>query len=62
LEQTGRSFGIRFKEHISDIKCNREKQVIRNILNTGHERAQDIMSLEVAETHPKSQYLSTLER
>jgi hypothetical protein len=63
LAQTGRNFKTRFKEHISDIMHNREKNgYSQRILTTEHERAKDINSLEVMEVQPKSQYLNTLEK
>jgi hypothetical protein len=61
--QTGRSFKVRFKEHISDIVHNRCKTgYSQHILNNGHERAHSIMDLEIFERQQKSQFLNTLEK
>jgi hypothetical protein len=61
--QTGRNFKIKYKEHVNDIRCNRDKTgYSRHILNTGHERAGDITSSEILDVHPKGPYLNTLER
>jgi hypothetical protein len=43
IGQTGRSFNVRFKEHISDIVHNRDKTgYSQHIFNSGHERAHNI--------------------
>jgi hypothetical protein len=59
--QTGRSFCIRHKEHLNDIKYNRDKTgYSQHILNTLHEFAKDITALEDLEVHPKTPSLNTL--
>jgi hypothetical protein len=61
IGQTGRSFKVRFKEHISDIVHNRNKTGFsQHILNCGHERARNITDMEILETQYKSPYLNTL--
>jgi hypothetical protein len=63
IGQTGRSFKVRFMEHISDIVHNRCKTgYSQHILNNGHERAHSIMDLEVLERQHKSPFLNTLEK
>jgi hypothetical protein len=63
IGQTGRSFKVRFKEHINDIVNNRSKTgYSQHILNNGHERAHSIMKLEVLERQHKSPFLNTLEK
>jgi hypothetical protein len=59
--QTGRSFNVRFREHISDIVHNRCKTgYSQNILNSGHERAHSITELEILERQHKRPFLNTL--
>jgi hypothetical protein len=55
--QTGSSFRIRYKEHLNDIKCNRDKTVYSQ-----HEYSKDNAALEVLEVYPKSPFLNTLQR
>jgi hypothetical protein len=63
IGQTGRNFGTRFKEHINDIRFNREKTgYSHHILNTGHQRAKNTDTMEFLEIRQKGQYLNTLER
>jgi hypothetical protein len=63
IGQTGGSFKIRYKEHINDIRYNRLKTgYSQHILNTGHERAFDITSLNIMEVQLKGPYLNTLEK
>jgi hypothetical protein len=51
IGQTGRSFNIRHKEHVSDIKHNRDKSgFLRHILNEVHDYSNNISSVEVLET------------
>jgi hypothetical protein len=62
IGQTGRSFNVTFKEHISDIVHNTDKTgYSQHILKSGHERAHNITQMEILETHNKSSYLNTLE-
>jgi hypothetical protein len=62
IDQTGRSFKLRFREHISDIVHNRCKMgYSQHILNSGHERAHSITELEILERQHKSPFLNTLE-
>jgi hypothetical protein len=61
--QMGRSFRIRFLEHLNDIKYNRDKTgYLQHILNTQHDFSKDITALEVLKVHPKTPFLNTLER
>jgi hypothetical protein len=63
IGQTGRSFNVRFKEHVSDIVHNRDKTgYSQHISNSGHERAHNISQMEILETQCKSPYLNTLEK
>jgi hypothetical protein len=63
IGQTGRSFKVRFKEHMSDIVHNRNKTgYSQHVLNSGHERAHNIADMEILETQYKSPYLNTLEK
>jgi hypothetical protein len=60
--QTGRSFRIRYKEHLNDINYNRDKTgYSKHTLNTQHGFSKDITALEVLEVHPKLPF-STLQR
>jgi hypothetical protein len=59
--QTGRSFKIRFNEHISDVVHNRNKTgYSQHILNCGHERVHNITDMEILETKHKSPFLNNL--
>jgi hypothetical protein len=63
IGQTGRSFKIRFKEHVSDITHNRSTTGYpQHILNYGHERAHSITELEILERQNKGPFLSSLEK
>jgi hypothetical protein len=63
IGQTGRSFRIRYKEHLNDAKCNRDKTgYSQHILNTQHEYSKDITAMEVLEVHRKSPFLIAFER
>jgi hypothetical protein len=51
IGQTGRSFNVIFKKHISDIVHNRDKTgYSQHILNSGHERAHNITQMEILKT------------
>jgi hypothetical protein len=63
IGQTGRSFKVRFKEHMSDIVHNRNKTgYSQHVLNSGHKKARNIADMEILETQYKSPYLNTLEK
>jgi hypothetical protein len=62
IGQTGRNFKTRYKEHIRDIRNNRETSgYVQHILETGHSygKMNDIM--EVIKIEQKGSYLNTLE-
>jgi uncharacterized protein involved in tolerance to divalent cations len=62
IGQTGRSFKTRYKEHIRDIRNNRETSgYVQHILETGQSygKMNDIM--EVIKIEQKGSYLNTLE-
>jgi hypothetical protein len=63
IGQTGRSFKIRFKEHVSDIANNICKTgYSQHILSKGHEWAHNISELEILEIKQKGPSLNTLEK
>jgi hypothetical protein len=63
IGQTGRTFKVKFKEHISDIAHNRCKTgYSQHILNCGHERAHSITELEILERQNKGPFLNSLEK
>jgi hypothetical protein len=63
IGQTGRSFKVRFKEHVSDITHNRCKTgYSQHILKYGHERAHSITELEILERQNKGLFLNSLEK
>jgi hypothetical protein len=61
IDQTGRNFKTRYKEHIRDIRNNRETSGVQHILETGHSfgKMNDIM--EIIKIERKGSYLNTLE-
>jgi hypothetical protein len=61
--QTGRKFRIRYKEHIRDIRNNRNKTGCSNhILNTRHTYGNLEDTMPVVNIQNKGPYLNTLER
>jgi hypothetical protein len=61
--QTERSFGIRYKEHVSAIKHNKDTSTYaQHILDTGHAHGsiQDVM--EVIQVTKKGRYMNSIER
>jgi hypothetical protein len=60
IGQTGRSFKVRYKEHINGIKYNRQKTgYSQHVLNIGHDRTHNITSLDIIDVHHKGPYLNT---
>jgi hypothetical protein len=61
--QTGRTFNIRYKEHIHDIRSNNSNTGYANhILNTGHTYGTITDTMEIIKTGRKRRYLNTLEK
>jgi hypothetical protein len=63
IGQTGRSFNIRYKEHISPIKHKKDTSTYaQHILNTGHTygNMQDVM--EVIQIARKGRYMNSMEK
>jgi hypothetical protein len=63
IEQMGRAFNTRYKEHIYDIRSNNSNTEYANhILNTGHTYGPIDDVMEIMETGKKAKYLNTLEK
>jgi hypothetical protein len=63
IGQTGRSFKIRYKEHVQDIKNNKSRTGFSNhIFNTGHAYDTVENTMEILNFQEKGNYLNTLER
>jgi hypothetical protein len=63
IGQTGRKFHIRYKEHIRDIRSNRDNTGYSNhILNTGHTYDTLEDKMQVVNIQNKGPHLNTLER
>jgi hypothetical protein len=63
IGQTGRTFNIRYKEHIHDIRSNNGNTGYANhILNTGHAYGTMTDTMEIITTGKKGKHLNTLER
>jgi hypothetical protein len=61
--QTGRTFNLRYKEHIQAIRSNCSKSGYSNhILNAGHTYGTITDTMDVIRTGRKSRHLNTLER
>jgi hypothetical protein len=61
--QSGRSFTVRYKEHIQDIKTSKSKTGFSQyILNTGHAYNTMENTMKILNLQEKGQYLNTLER
>jgi hypothetical protein len=61
--QTGRTFNIRYKEHIHDIRSNNGNTGYANhILNTGHTYGTITDTMEIITTGKKGKHLNKLER
>jgi hypothetical protein len=61
--QTSRTFNIRYKEHIHDIRTNNGNTGYANhILNTGHAYGPITDTMEIITTGKKGKHLNTLER
>jgi hypothetical protein len=61
--QTGRTFNIRYKEHIHDIRTNNGNTEYSNhILNTGHTYSPIPNTMEIITTGKKGKHLNILER
>jgi hypothetical protein len=62
IGQTGRTFNIRYKEHIHDIRGNNSNRGYSNhILNTGHTHGTITDTMEII-TRKKGKHLNPLER
>jgi hypothetical protein len=60
--QTGRTFNIRYEEHIHDIRSNNSNTGYANhILNTEHTYGKITDTMEIIKTERKGRYLKTLE-
>jgi hypothetical protein len=63
IGQTGRTFNIRYKEHIHDIGSNNSNTGYSNhILNTGHTYGTMTDTMKIIITGKKGKHLNTLER
>jgi hypothetical protein len=61
--QTGRTFNIRYKEHIHDIRStNSNSKYSNHILNTGYAYETIADTMEIVTTGKKGKHLNTLER
>jgi hypothetical protein len=59
----GRTFSTRYKEHICDIRSNKNNcGYSNNILNTGHTYGTIADIMEIIKTGRKEKYLNTLEK
>jgi hypothetical protein len=63
IGQTGRTFNIRYKEHVQDIRNNNNNSVYSNhILNTGHTYGTINDTMDIIRKGKKGQHLNTLEK
>jgi hypothetical protein len=63
IEQPGRAFHTRFKEHIQAIRNNNSNLgYTRYILNIGHKYGTITDTMNVTRTHRKGKHLYTLEK
>jgi hypothetical protein len=63
IEQTGRTFKTRYKEHIQAIRNNNGNSgYSKHILNTGHTCGSVIDTMSVLKTQRKGKHLNTLDR
>jgi hypothetical protein len=63
VEQTGRMYKFRFKEHIQDVRNNRHSaKFAQHIPETGHAYNTINQTMEVLHIESKGQELNTLER
>jgi hypothetical protein len=63
IGQTGRNFRTRFKEHIRDIRFNKDNsKFAQHILNTQHKYGPINKTMDILHIEKKSQKLNTLER
>jgi hypothetical protein len=63
IGKTGRSFNVRFKEHIRAIKYNRETSgYAKHILRSGHSYGNMEDTMDVIKVERKGKHLDTLER
>jgi hypothetical protein len=61
--QTGRTFNIRYKEHIQAIRNNNSNSVYSNhILNTGHTYGTIADTMDILRMGRKGRHLNTLEK
>jgi hypothetical protein len=63
IDQTGRAFHTRYKEHILAIKNNNGNSGYSNhILNTGHKYGPIAGTMDIVKTHKKGKHMNTLEK
>jgi hypothetical protein len=63
IGQTGRTFNLRYKEHILAIRSNCSRSGnLNHILNTGHSYGTITDTMDVIRTGRKSRHLNTSER
>jgi hypothetical protein len=63
IEQTGRTFKTRYKEHIQAIRNNNSNSgYSKHILNTGHTCGSITDTMKTLKTQRKERHLNTLER
>jgi hypothetical protein len=63
IGQTGRTFNIRYKEHIHAIRNNNNNSVYSNhILNTGHTYGTIKDTMDIIRKGEKGKHLNTLEK
>jgi hypothetical protein len=62
IGQTGRSFEVRFKEHIRDIRNNKSTSgYVQHILDTGHAYGK-MNDMDIMKIQEKGKHLNTLEK
>jgi hypothetical protein len=62
IEQTGRTFQTRYKEHIEAIRYNNSNSGYSNhILNTGHTYGSITDAMKIVKIEKKGKHLKTLE-
>jgi hypothetical protein len=62
IGQTGRTFNIRYKEHIHTIRNNSNYRYSNHIINTGHTCRTIIDTMDIMKTRKKGRHLNTLEK
>jgi hypothetical protein len=63
IGQTGRTFNLRYKEHVQAVRSNCSKSgYSTHILNTGHSYGKITDTMDVIRIRRKSKHLSTSER